>query len=183
MTPRGTDTIAAPAGGAAGVSTGGMTPAQRWACLLPHRESVVRLARARGAGADAEDVAQEALMRAANNPELDPQRVRSYLAKVAANLVVDLHRRSTKERALRAHAGLAPSPRVADEEEVEERDLARYAKQLVSRLAPDLRSILLLRRDGATWPQVGAVLGEAPSTAEMRYRRAMVPLRRRLSLS
>jgi RNA polymerase sigma factor (sigma-70 family) len=147
--------------------------------LIAHRESVVRLARRRGAGADAEDVAQEALLRAVSQPGLELNRAHSYLAKIAANLVTDLHRRAAKEQRLRTHAGLMPRPCPSDED-VEERDLARQAVQLVSDLAPDLRSILLLRRDGATWPQVGEKLGQHPATAEMRYRRAMLPLRRQL---
>jgi RNA polymerase sigma-70 factor (ECF subfamily) len=155
------------------------SPGQRWDALVAHRESVVRLARRRGAGADAEDVAQEALLRAASNPRLDLDRAHSYLAKVATNLVVDLHRRAVKEQALCTHAGLMPRPCPSDEE-VEERDLARQAARLAATLPPDLRSILLLRRDGATWPQVGKQLGQHPATAEMRYRRAMMPLRRQL---
>jgi RNA polymerase sigma-70 factor (ECF subfamily) len=160
-------------------TAGGATAAQRWAALVTHRESVVRLARRRGAGADAEDVAQEALLRAASHPGLDLARAYSYLAKVASNLVIDMHRRSAREQQLRTHAGLIPRPCPSDED-VEERDLARHAARLVSNLPPDLRSILFLRRDGATWSQVGAQLGQRPTTAEMRYRRAMLPLRRQL---
>jgi RNA polymerase sigma-70 factor (ECF subfamily) len=162
---------------------GGSTPAQRWAALVGHRDNIVRLARRRGAGADAEDVAQEALLRAAGNPDLDLGRAHSYVAKVAVNLVIDLHRRATREQRLCSHAGLAPQQCHYDQqvEEIEERDVARQAARLVSRLAPELRDILLLRRDGATWSQVGAELGQPPATAEMRYRRAMLPLRRRLS--
>jgi DNA-directed RNA polymerase specialized sigma24 family protein len=125
-------------------------------------------------------VAQEALLRAASQPGLDLSRAKSYLAKIAANLVIDLHRRSITENRLRAHAGLAAGAQ-ADDEVVEDRDLARVATRLVSGLAPELRAILLLRRDGASWSQVGAALGEPPARAEMRYRRAMQPLRRRLS--
>jgi len=159
---------------------GTSSPDQRWACLLPHRDSIVRLARSRGAGADAEDVAQEALLRAASQPGLDLSRAKSYLAKIAANLVIDLHRRSVKEDRLRSHAGLAADAQ-ADDEQVEDRNLAQVASRLVSDLAPELRTILFLRRDGASWSQVGATLGEPPARAEMRYRRAMQPLRRRLS--
>jgi RNA polymerase sigma factor (sigma-70 family) len=174
MTLLGTDPDPVPAG-TAGTSTWD----ERWESLLPHRDSVVRLARSRGAGADAEDVAQEAMLRAASNPGLDLGRVRSYLAKIAANLVIDLHRRSVKEQQLRAHTALEPCPQ-AESEAVEDRDLARQATRIVSGLAPELRTILLLRRDGATWSQVGRTLGEPPATAEMRYRRAVLPLRRRL---
>jgi RNA polymerase sigma-70 factor (ECF subfamily) len=141
---------------------------------------MVRLARRRGAGADAEDVAQEALLRAASQPGLDLDRAFSYLAKITSNLVLDLHRRARKEQLLRTHAGLASRPCPPDED-VEERDLARHAARLVSSLAPELRSILFLRRDGATWPQVGAKLGQRAATAEMRYRRAMLPLRQQLA--
>lgn len=174
MTPRGTEQTPAPP---VASDTGSWD--QRWASLLPHRDSVVRLARSHGAGADAEDVAQEALLRAASHAGLDLGRAKSYLAKIAANLVVDLHRRSTKEERLRLHAGLAPSPQV-DSEMVEDRDLAQRASRLVSGMAPDLRTILFLRRDGATWSQVGRTLGEPPARAEMRYRRAVSPLRRLL---
>lgn len=174
MTPRGTDVAPGP-----GAASGTSSWEQRWASLLPHRDSAVRLARSRGAGADAEDVVQEALLRAASHPGLDLNRAKSYLAKIVVNLVIDLHRQSAKEDRLRTHAGLVPSPQL-DNEVVEDRDLARQATQLVSAMAPELRTILFLRRDGATWTQVGQMLGEPPTKAEMRYRRAMRPLRQRL---
>lgn len=176
MTPRGTDVAPKPE-----AVSGTSSWEQRWACLLPHRESVVRLARSRGAGADAEDVVQEALLRAASHPGLDLSRAKSYLAKIVVNLVIDLHRRSVKEDRLRAHTSLVPVPQL-DSEVVEDRDLARRATQLVSAMAPEVRTILRLRRDGATWSQVGKILGEPPAKAEMRYRRAMRPLRLRLRI-
>jgi RNA polymerase sigma factor (sigma-70 family) len=172
MTRRGTDATSASA-------TGTDSWDRRWESLLPHRDTVVRLARIRGAGADAEDVAQEALLRAASYPGLDLTRARSYLAKIAANLVVDLHRRSARDERLRLHAGLVPPPRV-DSEAVEDRDLAQRATQFVSDMTPELRTILFRRRDGATWSQIGQELGEPPARAEMRYRRAVLPLRQRL---
>jgi len=158
------------------------TPAQRWELVIPHRGSLVRMARRHGAGTDAEDLAQEALLRAASQPGLDPARVHSYLAKVVMNLAIDLHRRAAKEKALLAHASLAPRPRSAEEEveQVDQRSLAQHAVRLVSGLPARQRDILLLRRDGATWSQVGAKLGEPAATAEMRYRRAVAPLRRQL---
>jgi len=153
--------------------------AQRWATLLPYRERLVRLARRQGAGPEAEDVAHEALLRTVVQPGLDLDRAWSYLAKVAANLAADLHRRSAREQVLRAHAGLSPRPQPADES-VEDLDLGRHAVRLVAGLEADLRDIVLLRRDGATWSQVGARVGQAPTTVEMRYRRAVAPLRRQL---
>lgn len=138
------------------------------------------MARSWGAGPDSEDVAQEALLRAASHPSLDPSRARSYVAKIAANLVIDLRRQLAKDKVLRTHTSLAPTAPPADEE-VEDRDLARQALQLLSGMDAGIHAILVLRRNGATWSQVGEQLGEAPATAEMRYRRAMTPLRRRLS--
>lgn len=169
MTPRGTDQPAGPS-----------SPAQRWAALLAHRDSLVRLARRRGAGNDAEDIAQEAMLRAAVRPELDLARVKSYLAKIVTNLVTDLHRRAAKEETLRLHAGLLPRPPDADEE-VEQRQLAQHAARLVSGLAPDVRRILSRRGDGASWPQISAELGERRAAIEMRYRRAVLPLRQQLA--
>lgn len=176
MTLLGTDVAPAPE-----AVSGTSSWEQRWASLVPHRDSAVRLARSRGAGEDAEDVVQEALLRAASHPGLDLSRAKSYLSKIVVNLVTDLHRRSAKEDQLRAHASLVPSPQ-DDSELVEDRDLARQATQLVARMAPELRAILMLRRDGATWKQVGKILGEPPTKAEMRYRRAMRPLRQQLCI-
>lgn len=151
----------------------------RWEALAPHRQRMVRLARRLGAGNDAEDIAQEALLRTARIPRLELDRAHSYLAKVTANLVTDAHRRAARDRALQHHAALAACPERVDEDVID-RDLARHAAQLVSRLAPPVREILRLRQAGATWPQVGARLGQSPASTEMRYRRAMTDLRQRL---
>lgn len=178
MTRPGTDSAARPG---CPDRTARTTPehAPQWDALVGYREDLVRLARSRGAGADAEDVAHEALLRAATHPALDPGRARSFLAKIASNLVTDLHRRAAKEQVLSAHAALMPRPQPAMEE-IEERALADHARRLVAGLDPQLRGILRRRSDGATWPQIGTELGQRKDAVEIRYRRAITPIRRQL---
>lgn len=145
-----------------------------------HRPMVVAVARQRGAGADAEDVAQEALLRAYTRTGIDLDRAGPYLARIANNLIVDSHRRATRERLLRSHAGMAPPP-VTPTEQIEDQDLARHARQLVGELAPDVQVMVAQRGAGASWPQIASDTGRRWETLAVRYHRAISRVRQQLS--
>ena len=152
----------------------------RWVAIAAHRDYLVRLARRKGAGADAEDVASEAIIRAYKQPALDISRARAYLAKITSNMVIDLGRLASRDRLLRTHAALAPRLDAATDE-VEDRALARHAERLVAQLDGDIRLIIRWRGQGESWRQIAARLGQRKGTVEMRYRRAITPIRRRLT--
>ena len=155
-------------------------PPTRWVAIAAHRDYLVRLARRKGAGADAEDVASEAIIRAYTQPALDVSRARAYLAKIASNMVIDLRRLASRDRLLHTHAALAPRPGAATDE-VDDRALARYAERLVDQLDGDVRQIIRWRGEGESWRQIATRLGQRKETVEMRYRRAITPVRRHLT--
>ena len=90
----------------AGAGQGRAIGSSRWDLVLVHRPRLVALARRCGAGDDAEDVAQEALVRAATFERLDPERAGAFLSAVVARLVTDRHRRVARDLVLRGHARL-----------------------------------------------------------------------------
>ncbi|MEV0597375.1 RNA polymerase sigma factor [Nonomuraea cavernae] len=144
---------------------------------MAHRPRLVALAARMGAGADAEDVVQDALLRTATFAGLVEERAWPFLATVTARLVVDHHRRTARDQALRHHAALMPRPH-GFEDAVADWDEARRAATLIARLGPEIRHLVRLRMEGATWVQIGVARGESAAAVEMRYRRATAPVRR-----
>ncbi|MFG3437638.1 RNA polymerase sigma factor [Nonomuraea sp. NPDC047897] len=144
---------------------------------MAHRPRLLALAARMGAGADAEDVVQDALLRTATFAGLEEERAWPFLATVTARLVVDHHRRTTREQVLRRHAALMPRPS-GFEDAVADWDEARRAATLIALLDPEIHRLLRLRMEGATWAQIGVARGESAAAVEMRYRRATAPVRR-----
>jgi RNA polymerase sigma factor (sigma-70 family) len=151
-----------------------------WDQLLVHRPRLVALARRCGAGDDAEDVAQEALVRAATFDRLDRERAGAFLSAVVARLVVDQHRRASRDHLLSRHARLAARP-IDFADEVCDRDEARWAVRIAARrLPPGLRVLLRSRAQGVSWRELAARYGEPAPALEARTRRALLDLRRRI---
>ncbi|MEU8323848.1 sigma-70 family RNA polymerase sigma factor [Nonomuraea sp. NPDC048881] len=153
---------------------------QRWHVLMAYRPRLLALALRMGAGADAEDVVQDALLRTATFAGLEEERAWPFLATVTARLVVDHHRRTARELVLRRHAALMPRPH-GFEDAVADGDEARRAAPLIALLDPEIRHVVRLRMEGATWGQIGVARGESAAAVEMRYRRATAPVRRAMN--
>lgn len=66
------------------------------AVFFEHRESLLRFLRARGAEAQAEDLVQEIWLRASAEAAGPIANPRSYLFRVAHNLIIDVHRADTQ---------------------------------------------------------------------------------------
>jgi RNA polymerase sigma factor (sigma-70 family) len=147
---------------------------------MSYRQRLVSLAKSKGAGADAEDVAHHALLRAAEHLRLDERAPWPYLATIALNRVVDLHRRADRDLTLRHHAGLVPRQR-SFEDDVENRtDVGRLLRYLLAMENAETVALMLRRADGLTWRELGEEWGRSESFVETRVRRAMLRLRRRL---
>ena len=66
----------------------------RWAQIWASRQLLMGVARGRGcSGEDAKDVVQEAMLRAAEHPEIGEDRLRAWLCAVTERLCLDGHRR------------------------------------------------------------------------------------------
>lgn len=156
----------------------------RWSAVIAHRERLVRLARVKGAGDEAEDVVQEALLRAATFPELDHERAWPFLSAIVVRRVVDLHRQTARERNLLRHAALAPAVSSGFETELCDRDEARWvAREFLKHAPPALLSIIRRRLAGTPWQEIAADSRQSPSALETRVRRAMADFRRSLTRS
>lgn len=161
-----------------------LPPAERWHEIWTHRALLLRIARRRGAG-DAEDVVEEALLRAAEHPEIPPDRLRSWLVVVTERLCVNGYRRRSKETSSWARATervSSPQPGQHVEDDVCERAVAAWAASVAADALP-ARQIQALRltADGCDVRQVAIELGVSYRAAESLLARARRTLRAALT--
>lgn len=125
-----------------------------------HYRSLVRfLYRRTGDQARAEDLAQEAFVRAL---EHQPSRPRAWLFTVAANLARDEGRRTAVRRRhlslVKAEAEARP-PEPGPEVALERREKIRRVQGALARLAERDREALLLWEEGFSYDEIAEVLG------------------------
>ncbi len=151
---------------------------------LSRRHVPAMLALARrilGNAADAEDVAQEAMLRVwTNAPRWRPlASVRTWLTRVAVNLCLDRKRRASWVR-LEAAGDIAdPAPRA--EQVIDSRERARQVAAAIAKLPARQRAAIALTYDkGMSNAQVAEVLETSVSAVETLLVRARQSLRRAL---
>jgi len=125
-----------------------------------HYRSLVRfLYRRIGDQARAEDLAQEAFVRAL---EHEPEKPRAWLFTVAANLARDEGRRAAVRRRhltlIKAEAEARP-PEPGPEVALERRETVRRVQAALARLAARDREALLLWEEGFSYDEIADVLG------------------------
>jgi RNA polymerase sigma factor (sigma-70 family) len=134
-------------------------------------------------GTDAEDVVQEAVLRAylSLSQLRDPARFEAWLCCIAINTAkMALRRRAVEVRALAAPNGnvlLDGRSEAGDEREV--LDLVRDAVDLLPRGQRD--AVLLHYVDGLSCNEIAALLGSSPGAVRVRLHRARAQLRRELA--
>ncbi|MBB1244027.1 sigma-70 family RNA polymerase sigma factor [Streptomyces durbertensis] len=161
------------------LSTDPSPPARRWDLLLPHRDRLYRLARTRLTGhQDAEDCVQEALLRAALYPGLDPERVGPFLTSVTLRLCVDVHRQRERTRRFVYQHSFAPETASGPEEEACAAAEGTWMLQQVQRLGGREREVILARLEGAGTREAAGRLGISVKAAEGAFTRARARLRR-----
>ena len=129
---------------------------ERWALIAPHHRRLVRMARRRVPTLqDAEDCAQEALVRCARVSDLDETRVAPLLSAITKRVCADWHRRAARERRAvvrcahpPSHAGGIPEAELA-------LDRPWFAATLHT-LSPTERSVLLARAAGRSTLEIAA---------------------------
>lgn len=157
---------------------------ERWLQIWAQRELLIKVARRRGAQ-DPEDVAQEAMLRAAQHPEIPSDKLRPWLIVVTGRLCVDGHRRRVKEAdswARTVGRVNAQQPGQYPEDDVCERAVAGWAAAVAADALP-ARQIRALRLTAAGYDvrQVATELGVPYRAAESLLARARRTLRAALS--
>lgn len=154
----------------------------RWQRAWSHREHLLKVARRRSMSPeDAEDAVHEAMLRAAEQPHLDDERLGAWLTTVTMRLCVDRHRQVRREADPgRAAALVPPGPAPVDElvcDRAEATWLARRSGELPARQA----EALWLKSEDLDVGQVAHRMGLSYRTVESLLARARRTLRNSLA--
>ncbi|MER7111742.1 RNA polymerase sigma factor [Streptomyces sp. NPDC000229] len=154
----------------------------RWQRAWSHREHLLKVARRRSMSLeDAEDAVHEAMLRAAEQPHLDDERLGAWLTTVTMRLCVDRHRQVRREADPgRAAALVPPGPAPVDElvcDRAEAKWLARRSGELPARQA----EALWLKSEDLDVGQVAHKMGLSYRTVESLLARARRTLRNSLA--
>ncbi|MFD0505868.1 RNA polymerase sigma factor [Streptomyces chiangmaiensis] len=155
---------------------------ERWQRMWSHREQLLKVARRRSMSPeDAEDAVHEAMLRAAERPDLDDERLGAWLTTVTMRLCVDRYRQVNREAEVGSRPTLiAPGPVPVDEvvcDRAEARWLAVRSGELPARQAEALR----LKSEDLDVGQVAVRMGLSYRTVESLLARARRTLRASLA--
>ncbi|WP_328394633.1 sigma-70 family RNA polymerase sigma factor [Streptomyces sp. NBC_00390] len=154
----------------------------RWQRAWAHREQLLKVARRRSVSLeDAEDAVHEAMLRAAENPHLDDERLGAWLTTVTMRLCVDRHRQVNRENEVRSSPRLlAPVP-VPVEEAVCDRAEAMWLAHRSDELPARQAEALWLKSEDLDVGQVAVKMGLSYRTVESLLARARRTLRNSLA--
>ncbi|WP_307174842.1 sigma-70 family RNA polymerase sigma factor [Streptomyces africanus] len=155
---------------------------ERWRRMWSHREHLLKVARRRSMSAeDAEDAVHEAMLRAAERPDLDDERLAAWLTTVTMRLCVDRYRQVNREAEVRTSPTLiAPGP-VPVEEAVCDRAEARWLAVRSGELPARQAEALRLKSEDLDVGQVAVRMGLSYRTVESLLARARRTLRQSLA--
>ena len=129
---------------------------------------------------DAEDLVQDAIVRAACGRPIDPTRVYAYLAVVVRRLVYDAHRATLRRERVRWALSGVRAGDASPEAVVMLRSQAEDIVRSALALAPRERDVFLLWAHGIPLGDVAAAMGVSYKSAESALGRARVRIRMRL---
>ncbi|MET8243848.1 sigma-70 family RNA polymerase sigma factor [Streptomyces sp. NPDC005202] len=154
----------------------------RWQRMWSHREQLLKVARRRSMSLeDAEDAVHEAMLRAAERPDLDDERLGAWLTTVTMRLCVDRYRQVNREAEVRTSPTLvAPGP-VPVEEAVCDRAEARWLAVRSGELPARQAEALRLKSEDLDVGQVAVRMGLSYRTVESLLARARRTLRASLA--
>ncbi|MBV7697490.1 RNA polymerase sigma factor [Streptomyces sp. TRM70350] len=154
----------------------------RWERMWSHREHLLKVARRRSMSLeDAEDAVHEAMLRAAERPDLDDERLAAWLTTVTIRLCVDRYRQVNREAEVRTSPTLiAPGP-VPVEEAVCDRAEARWLAVRSGELPARQAEALRLKSQDLDVGQVAVRMGLSYRTVESLLARARRTLRNSLA--
>ncbi|MEU1940200.1 sigma-70 family RNA polymerase sigma factor [Streptomyces coeruleorubidus] len=155
---------------------------ERWRRMWSHREHLLKVARRRSMSPeDAEDAVHEAMLRAAERPDLDEERLAAWLTTVTMRLCVDRYRQVNREAEVRTSPTLiAPGP-VPVEEAVCDRAEAKWLAVRSGELPARQAEALRLKSEDLDVGQVAVRMGLSYRTVESLLARARRTLRQSLA--
>ncbi|MFF4016436.1 sigma-70 family RNA polymerase sigma factor [Streptomyces sp. NPDC001843] len=160
------------------------TPAadERWQRMWSHREHLLKVARRRSMSQeDAEDAVHEAMLRAAERPDLDDERLAAWLTTVTMRLCVDRYRQVNREAEVRTSPTLITPGPVPVEEAVCDRAEARWLAVRSGELPARQAEALWLKSEDLDVGQVAVKMGLSYRTVESLLARARRTLRNSLA--
>ncbi|MFI1398045.1 sigma-70 family RNA polymerase sigma factor [Streptomyces sp. NPDC020681] len=159
------------------------TSHDRWQRAWSHREQLLKVARRRSMSAeDAEDAVHEAMLRAAENPHLDDERLGAWLTTVTMRLCVDRYRQVNREaEVVRSSPTLVPPGPVPVEEAVCDRAEAKWLAVRSGELPARQAQALWLKSQDLDVDQVAVRMGLSYRTVESLLARARRTLRNSLA--
>ena len=149
--------------------------------LLSHLDAAYNLARwLTGSRADAEDVVQDAYVRAiAGADRFRGGDLRAWLLSIVRNGCYSLHRRQRVRQAtefdesVHGEDVVTPSP----EQGAIDVDTSRRVRLAIAKLAPEFREVVVLREfDGLSYKEIAGVIGAPVGTVMSRLSRARAQL-------
>jgi RNA polymerase sigma-70 factor (ECF subfamily) len=147
---------------------------------LPRVVAVAR--RVLGNDSEADDVAQEAMLRLwrqAANWRTGEARVRTWLYRVAVNLAIDRLRRRREETGTEAPEIAEPA---SQQRQLEDRDLAAVVNDALQKLPERQRiALTLFHYEGATMADVAEVMDTSPDAVESLLGRGRRALKKQLA--
>lgn len=150
----------------------------RWRAVAPLRLMLVRVGLAQGVSReDAEDAAQEALLRAVTADNLDMTRVEAWLTRVTQRLCVDRHRQRARDERLQRRMAAADALCPSAEDAICDQALGAWALRHADLLAPRERDVLFARAEGHDAAATARILGLTYKSAESAYTRARAKMR------
>ncbi|MFF8942727.1 sigma-70 family RNA polymerase sigma factor [Streptomyces sp. NPDC014864] len=154
----------------------------RWQRMWSHREHLLKVARRRSMSPeDAEDAVHEAMLRAAERPDLDDERLAAWLTTVTMRLCVDRYRQVNREAEVRSSPTLAAPVPVPVEEAVCDRAEAKWVAVRSGELPARQAEALRLRSQDLDVGQVAVRMGLSYRTVESLLARARRTLRASLA--
>lgn len=148
-----------------------------WDVIAGHRERLMRLVRRRLPNAqDAEDLVQEAMLRAAAHGNLDRARIGPFLTSVALRLCVDHYREQERRRRLLTRAADVRGPELPDEG-VCDKDFGRWLLGQADQLRGRERQVVLARAQGISTLEFARMHQISVKAAEGAFTRGRARLR------
>ncbi|WP_229864161.1 RNA polymerase sigma factor [Streptomyces djakartensis] len=171
-----------PAETEAAIAAGTEPDHERWQRMWGHREQLLKVARRRSMSQeDAEDAVHEAMLRAAERPDLDDERLGAWLTTVTMRLCFDRYRQVNREAQVRTSPTLvAPGP-VPVEEAVCDRAEAKWLAVRSGELPARQAEALRLKSEDLDVGQVAVRMGLSYRTVESLLARARRTLRASLA--